>query len=147
MLVTERLKRKWMAEGARRAYHVAKAQQLNEVAPLIAAAARLALQALKWFAVTVLPELIREYGPEMIEKIKNSENKEETSKSAFKKMLYASLDKIPADKLANIAADKLASAGKKNINKELSKAEGYVAPSDKEIIKMVQQYKSQKVAA
>lgn len=146
MIITESMKRKWMAEGMRKGYRAAKAQQLNEVAPLIAAAARLGLQALKWFVVTILPDLIREYGPKMIESIKNSPNKEKASKSAFKKMLYAALDKVPAEKLSNLAADKLASSGK-SINKELSKAEGYVAPSDQEVKKMVEEYKASKAAA
>lgn len=136
-----RLKKQWLAEGYCSAVKDFSKGQINES---WAALARAAWPVIRWICVNILPDLIREYGPQLIEKIKNSEDKEATSKSAFKKMLYASLDKVPADKLANLAADKLAASGSKSINKELSKAEGYVAPSTAEVTKMVEQYKAEK---
>lgn len=144
--LTKQEKRRLMAEGCRLGFKRGQ-QQLNEnpIAGMAVAVGRALWPVIKWLAINVLPDLIREYGPKLVEKIKSSEDKEKTSKSAFRKMLYATLDKVPADKISELTAKALESSSKK-INKELSQADGYVAPSSQEIEKMVQRYKAKKGA-
>lgn len=161
------LKKQWIAEGYRvgmKDIKSGKVEQVNEVAPIIAAAARVAgpalvrgaaalgrnalkalTPAIKQAFTKVLPQLLKKNAPKLAAQVsKTAGNKAAASKGAFKKLMYQALEQVPVEELVNMTADKISEYASKPINSELSKADGYVAPSDKEVQSMLDEYKNSK---
>lgn len=128
-----RLKKQWLAEG----YRIGKKQaQLNEVAPIIAAA----IPVVTWLIRQIITGLVIDLGVSLVKKIIKSPDKKEASKNAFKEMFFAALKKAPKDKIKTITFDNLKLIAKP-INKKLSEADGYIEPSDKELQQMFDEFK------